>query len=535
VGAATIGSIAGCSSSTSESGEGESTTNTADGTSESPENTLSAQASFFVFGEFADAVAGDAAAAETLVPVGQHGHGWEPGPDIQGQILESDLFIYGTDGFQPWADDLITSLRDDNADVEMIATGEGVELIEGGHDHGSDNEGEDEHGHEEEGHDGPAPWEWAGLYDLDSGAYEYTFEEGPDPEMSLAVVPTDEADGQVVLRVEGSDPVVFPTHESGDHEIEYVEDTSRELYESDHESHTVIEDGGTITPTAESLSVLEFSDSGETVFTLDIESEGHYVLFSQHVPAEFNATLTDDSGTTVEPELSETAGGHDDHGHEAEAHSDHEGEDHADHEAEAHSDHEGEDHADHEGEDGHGHDHGAMDPHFWMDPQRASQAVTTLETTFAEMDGDNAETYADNAAAYREQLNELDESIQSTVDDAPKDTLFIAGHDAFQYLEDRYGLRVESLTGLSPDDQPTPRDIERAQGIIDEYGLDYVCADPLESQTAAEQLVAETDATEVLPLTAIPGQTQAWADEDWGYIDVMENVNLDTLETALNA
>jgi len=132
-------------------------------------------------------------------------------------------------------------------------------------------------------------------------------------------------------------------------------------------------------------------------------------------------------------------------------------------------------------------------------------------------------------------VNKLDESIQSTVDDAPKDTLFIAGHDAFQYLEDRYGLRVESLTGLSPDDQPTPRDIERAQGIIDEYGLDYVCADPLESQTAAEQLVAETDATEVLPLTAIPGQTQSWADEDWGYIDVMENVNLDTLETALNA
>mgnify|MGYP006432911187 CR=1 FL=1 len=482
VGAATIGSIAGCSSTDSESAE--------------------AQASFFVFGKFADAVAGDVAAAETLVPIGQHGHGWEPGPDIQGRVLESDLFIYGTDGFQPWADDLITSLRDDNADVEMIATGDGVELIEGGHDHGSDHEGEDEHGHEEEGHDdhgGETPWEHAGLYHLDAGSYEYTFEEGPDPEMSLAVLSTDEG---------------------GDHGIEHVEESAKELYESDHESHTVIEDGGTITPTAESLSVLEFSDSGETVFTLDIDTDGHYVLFSQHVPAEFNATLADDSGTTVEPEVSETAGGHDDHGHEEESHDDHE--------EEGHDDHEGED------EDGHD-DHGAMDPHFWMDPQRASQAVATLETTFAEMDSDNAETYADNATAYREQLEELDKDIQSTVDDAPKNTVFIAGHDAFQYLEDRYGLRVESLTGLSPDDQPTPQDIERAQDIIDEHGLAHVCADPLEDQTAAEQLVAETDATEVLPLTAIPGQTQEWADEDWGYIDVMENVNLDTLETALNA
>lgn len=176
-----------------------------------------------------------------------------------------------------------------------------------------------------------------------------------------------------------------------------------------------------------------------------------------------------------------------------------------------------------------------MDPHFWLDPQRAAQAVDTLESTFAEMDGDNAEVYADNATAYRERLAALDDTIQSTVGDAAKNTLFVAGHDAFQYLEDRYGLRVESLTGLSPDDQPTPRDIERAQEIVDEHDLEYVCADPLESQTAAEQLVAETDATEILPLTAIPGQTEAWADDDWGYIEVMENINLDTIETALNA
>jgi len=515
VGAATIGSIAGCSSTGSESEDGDSTSNTA----ESPENSLSAQASFFVFGEFADAIAGDVAAAETLVPIGQHGHGWEPGPDIQGRVLESDLFIYGTEGFQPWADDLITSLRDDNADVEMIATGEGVELIEGGHDHGSDHEGEeDEHAHEgEESHDehgGETPWEHAGLYHLEAGSYSYTFEEGPDPEMSLAVLSTDEG---------------------GDHGIEHVEESAKQLYESDHESHTVIEGGGTITPTAESLSVLEFSDSGETVFTLDIDTEGHYVLFSQHVPAEFNATLTDDSGTTIEAEVSETAGGHDDHGHEEESHDDHEEEGHDDHEGEDEHDNEEESHDDHEGEDEDGHNHGAMDPHFWLDPQRASQAVDTIEATFAEMDGDNAETYADNAAAYREQLEELDKDIQSTVDDAPKETVFIAGHDAFQYLEDRYGMRVESLTGLSPDDQPTPQDIERAQDIIDEYGLAHVCADPLEDQTAAEQLVAETDATEVLPLTSVPGQTQEWADEDWGYIDVMEKVNLDTLETALNA
>jgi zinc transport system substrate-binding protein len=166
---------------------------------------------------------------------------------------------------------------------------------------------------------------------------------------------------------------------------------------------------------------------------------------------------------------------------------------------------------------------------------RAKRAVSNIRSGFVDVDSDNASAYAENAEAYRGRLNELDETFQSTLESASKDIVFVAGHNAFQYLGQRYGFEVQSLTGLSPDDQPTPKDIERAQEIIAEHDLQYVCADPLESQTAANQLVEETDATEVLPLTPIPGRTQEWADEDWGYVDIMENVNLETLKQALDA
>jgi len=88
---------------------------------------------------------------------------------------------------------------------------------------------------------------------------------------------------------------------------------------------------------------------------------------------------------------------------------------------------------------------------------------------------------------------------------------------------------------VSPDDRPTPEDIAQAQSLIEEHDLQYVLADPLENQTAANQLVEQTDATEKLPLTAVAGQTQDWADKGWGYIDVMENINLATLQQALDA
>lgn len=325
IGATTIGSLAGCTSRpSSDSG--------------SQSNGPVAQSSFFVFGDFASEVAGDAATAETLVPIGQHGHGWEPGPQVQGTILESALFIYGMDGFQPWVDDLVKSVSDDGADVETVAAGTAVDRIEASPDHG-------------------------------------------------------ETDGST---------------EDVDHQ----------------------------------------DDATET-------------------------------------------GGHD------------------------HTD--------------------DTDPHFWLDPVRAKQAVDTIHNGFVDVDSDNADTYMDNATAYRDRLEELDSSFQSALEDASKAVVLVAGHNAFRYLGQRYGFTLETLTGLSPDEQPTPEDIERAQAIIAEHDLEYVCADPLESQTAANQLVEETRAKDVLPLTPIPGQTQAWADKDWGYVEIMENVNLETLTTALDA
>ncbi|WP_018256473.1 metal ABC transporter solute-binding protein, Zn/Mn family [Halomicrobium katesii] len=496
IGFTTIGSLAGCLSNTA-------------GSDESGGGRPEAQSSFFVFGDLASQVAGDTATAETLVPIGQHGHGWEPGPQIQGTVLESDLFLYGMEGFQPWADDLVTSLRDDDADVEIVAAGAGIDLVEGGHDHGQEeHEGDHEEGHDgdgEHGHSGETPWEWAGLYHLEAGSYTYTFHEGPDPKMQLAVIATEEG---------------------GDHGIRHVEETATTLY-GDHDTHTPVESGATFEPPSESLYHLRFADSGETTFTLDVEAEGHYVLFAQHAPAEFDATLTDGSGSAIEPEVTESAGEHEGDG-EHEGEHDHEsGEEHED-------EHEGE--SDHEGGEGHGHDHsGGTDPHFWLDPERAKQAVGNIRSGFVDVDSDNAGAYAENAEAYRSRLDELDESFQSALESASKDVVFVAGHNAFQYLGQRYGFEVRTLTGLSPDDQPTPKDIERAQGIIAEHDLQYVCADPLESQQAATQLVEETDATEVLPLTPIPGQTQEWADEDWGYVEIMENVNLETLKRALDA
>ena len=308
-------------------------------------NETAAQASFFVFGDFASKVAGEAVATETLVPVGQHGHGWEPGARVREDIRAATLFLHGMESFQPWVDDILGDLEDDDADVTPVDVSTDVHLLEAGSEH------DHREGHEQ---------------------------------------------------------------------------------------------------------------------TVDDNHDEHEGTVNEH--------------------------------------------------------------------DGHGHGHGeGADPHFWMDPVRSMEAVTTVEAALADAYGENADTFETNAAAYRDELQSLHERLQSIRAEASTDVLLVAGHDAFQYLGDRYGLKIEALTDVSPDDRPTVRDIERAQDVIKTHDIQYICADPLESQQAAEQLVAETDAEAVLPLTAMPGRTDEWAADDWGYVEVMESVNVPTLAQALGA
>jgi zinc transport system substrate-binding protein len=331
-----VGSLAGC-------------TGDVGGTARADATRPTVRASFFVFGDLAATVAGDAATAESLAPVGQHGHGWEPGPRVRESIHDADLFVHGPAGFQPWVDRIGADLDADGSDVVAVDASAGLELLDA----------DDGHGH-------------------------------------------DHADGE---------------HGVGD----------------DHD------------------------------------------------------------------------------------------EDHADGEHGVGDDHD-EDHPAHAG---------TVDPHFWMDPLRVGSAVENVRRGLAAVDAAGADAYATNAGRLRTRLTGLHERTEAVVAGGSTDVVLVAGHNSFRYFGDRYGVTVESLTDASPDDRPTTRDVERARAVVADHGLRYVCADPLESQRAAEQLVAETDAEAVLPLTAMPGLTPEWDTEGWGYVDVVENVNLPTLERAL--
>ncbi|KDS91361.2 ABC transporter substrate-binding protein [Halorubrum saccharovorum] len=181
------------------------------------------------------------------------------------------------------------------------------------------------------------------------------------------------------------------------------------------------------------------------------------------------------------------------------------------------------------------HDGGRHDPHVWVDPVFAADIVDTIASGLGEADPDNADAYADNAAAYAEELEAVDAAFESIADEAARDVAVMAGHNSFQYLEARYGFRLHSPVGVSPQNEPTQSEIADTIELVNAEGIDAVLYDRFESPTLAESIVENSDATEALPVTPAGGTTREWNDDGYGYLEQMTEVNVPAFERAFGA
>jgi zinc transport system substrate-binding protein len=185
---------------------------------------------------------------------------------------------------------------------------------------------------------------------------------------------------------------------------------------------------------------------------------------------------------------------------------------------------EGEEHADEEHADEED-EHGALDPHFWLDPTRLASVGDALAERLGELDPDGAAVYEQNAAALRADLEALDGELQEGLARCAVDTL-VTGHDAFGYLADRYGLEVVGISGLSPSQEPDPAQLAQLSTLVRERGVTTVY-----TETLVDPAVAETVAQEAGVRTAVLDPIEGLTDESEGedYLQVMR-ANLATLQ-----
>ena len=138
---------------------------------------------------------------------------------------------------------------------------------------------------------------------------------------------------------------------------------------------------------------------------------------------------------------------------------------------------------------------GKPNPHAWMSPQRTMAYVDQLEQAFRRLDPAGAEQFSANAAAYKQQLQDLDDELRSALDAIPAERrVLVSCEGAFTYLARDYGLDEAYLWPVNAESQVTPKRMARLINTVRDRQIPAIFCESTVSDKAQRQVAAESGA-----------------------------------------
>ncbi|QKT03075.1 zinc ABC transporter substrate-binding protein [Ectothiorhodospiraceae bacterium 2226] len=142
----------------------------------------------------------------------------------------------------------------------------------------------------------------------------------------------------------------------------------------------------------------------------------------------------------------------------------------------------------------HDHAHGsaaAIDGHLWLDPHNARHMARAIAAALARLDPPNAALYARNLATLERRLEALDAELNAQL--APlRDAPYYVFHDAYQYLEARYGLDALGAISLSPERAPGARRLRALRAALGAQQARCVFSEPQFDAAIVGTLIEDT-------------------------------------------
>ena len=193
-----------------------------------------------------------------------------------------------------------------------------------------------------------------------------------------------------------------------------------------------------------------------------------------------------------------------DHGHKKK-------DDHDDHDDHGHK--KKDDHDDHEG-----HHHGEHDPHIWLDPINAKVILNEMVEHLIENDPNNASTYKSNL---NKALKDLDKLTMDVMTELNKSTPSIVFHDAYQYFEERFNVKVLGAFTVNTDVMPGAEQLAEIREIIEHDKITCIFSEPQFNpdiiNAVAKDMDIKTGVLDPLGATLDPGKDL--------YFDLIKNMS----------
>lgn len=138
---------------------------------------------------------------------------------------------------------------------------------------------------------------------------------------------------------------------------------------------------------------------------------------------------------------------------------------------------------------------GKPNPHAWMSPLNVQVYVDNMVDAFSELDPDHAADYEANGAAYRAELQEVQDELTASLSELPKNQrALVTCEGAFSYLARDANLTEKYIWPVNAEQQATPQQIAAVIEFVDENGVPAVFCESTVSDKPMRQVVSATDA-----------------------------------------
>jgi zinc transport system substrate-binding protein len=172
------------------------------------------------------------------------------------------------------------------------------------------------------------------------------------------------------------------------------------------------------------------------------------------------------------------------------------------------------------------HEEAVGDPHLWLDPTRYATLASAVGEGLAKADPAHAAGFRARAATLAGELAVLDRDYRAGLARCQRREI-VTSHAAFGYLAQRYGLTQVPISGLDPDQEPSPARLAEVRDTVRTSGATTIFFETLVSPKTARTLAADLKVA-AQPLDPVEGITQPGQD----YLTVMR-ANLTRLRAAL--
>jgi len=129
-----------------------------------------------------------------------------------------------------------------------------------------------------------------------------------------------------------------------------------------------------------------------------------------------------------------------------------------------------------------------------MDPQNAKHYVLKIRDALIAIDPLHAADYRANARAYAAKLDRLTREIAAKIATiAPERRVMIVQHNAWQYYNDRFGIKTLGFIEVNPGQEPNPQQLAHLIDLAKQYRARAIFSEPEYSPKLAQQIASNAN------------------------------------------